>query len=175
MADLFDTEPLAAAVPASAPAVKPKAAPRRPKVAIGRMEIALVAVVVVLLAWGAWVTKTITAGPAKQEFVQLQLQGIIGEYLQAQARSGNDEATAARETAVFMQKLDQTVAGLSREGKIVLVHEAVIGGDIPDVTANVKQAVYSQVGKPKMLPAAGVQGDMEAFLAANAGSDVAAR
>lgn len=172
MADLFDQEPSPAGPPA--PSAKQKAF-RRAKPTIGRMEVALVALVIALLAWGAWVTKTITAGPAKQEFVQLQLQGIIGEYLQAQARSGNDEATAARQTAIFMEKLDQTVAGLSQSGKIVLVHEAVIGGDIPDVTGTVRQAVYSQVGKPKMQPAGGVQGEMEAFLSATGGPSVAAR
>ena len=175
MADLFDTDAAAAPAQAAAPAAKLKPAARPRKVAVGRTEIVLVALVIALLAWGAWVTKSIAVGPARQEFVQLQLQGIIGEYLQAQARSGNDEATAARETALFMQTLDQTVAGLATSGKIVLVHEAVIGGEIPDVTAHIRQAVYAKIARPQMLPASGVQGQMEAYLSANGGPDVAAR
>jgi hypothetical protein len=134
-------------------------------------EIALVAGAIALVAWGAWVTKSIAGGGVQQEFVQLQLQGIIGEYLQAQARSGSDEETAARETAVFMAKLDEKVAALGRQGKVVLVHEAVIGGEIPDVTDAVKSQLYAEVPRPKMLPAGGVQGDMEAYLSANGGGD----
>ena len=173
MADLFDLEPSPTA--ASAPAPRSRNTARLAKAKIGRVEILIVAAAIALIAWGAWVTKTLTAEPPKQEFVQLQLQGIIGEYLQAQARSGSDETTAARETAVFMQKLDQTVAGLSAGGKVVLVHEAVIGGDIPDITEAVRRELYGQVAKPKMGPAGGVQGEMEAYLSAEGAPDVAAR
>ena len=94
-----------------------------------------------------------------------------------------DEQTAARETAVFMATLDQTVAGLSEGGKVVLVHEAVIGGDIPDVTEAVKAAVYAKVPRPQVAQAAVdaqqaqsamVEQEMQAFLAQNGGgqSDV---
>tara|TARA_B100000678_G_scaffold124346_1_gene104088 strand:- start:16003 stop:16377 length:375 start_codon:yes stop_codon:yes gene_type:complete len=85
-----------------------------------------------MFIWGAWVTKNLVAGDdGRQDLVQLQLQGIIGDYLQAQARSASDEQTAAKETAVFMAALDQTVEGLSKDGKIVVVHEAIIGGEVP--------------------------------------------
>ena len=117
-------------------------------------------------------------GPGRQEFVQLQLQGIIGEYLQAQARSNADEQTAARETAVFMAALDETVSGLSQSGKVVLVHEAIIGGDVPDVTPSVKAAVYAKVPRPQPAQAlaappqgqaARVEQEMQSFMAANVG------
>lgn len=173
MADLFDQEPSTTAASASAPRSRNRGGLAKAK--IGRAEIFIVAAVIASIVWGAWVTKTLTAAPPKQEFVQLQLQGIIGEYLQAQARSGSDEATAAQETAVFMQKLDQTVAGLSAGGKVVLVHEAVIGGDIPDITEAVRREVYGHVARPKMMPAGGVQGEMEAYLSAEGAPDVAAR
>ena len=106
------------------------------------------------------------AGPS---VVQLQLQGIIGDYLQAQARSASDEQTAAKETAVFMAALDQTVEGLSKDGKIVVVHEAIIGGDVPDVTESVKAAVYAKVPRPQPAQAVRVQNEMQAFMASNGG------
>lgn len=173
MTDLFDQEPSRAA--ATAPAARRREASGLAAMGIGRSEILIVVAAIALVAWGAWVTKTLTASPPKQEFVQLQLQGIIGEYLQAQARSGNDEAKAAQETAVFMRTLDQTVAGLSAGGKVVLVHEAVIGGDIPDVTEAVRRRVYGQVARPEMVPAGGIRGEMEAYLSAEGARDVAAR
>jgi hypothetical protein len=111
--------------------------------------------------WGAWVTKSIAFdSPGRPELVQLQLQGIIGEYLQAQARSNTDEQTAARETAMFMAALDQTVSGL------------------PDVTEAVKAAVYAKVPRPQPSQAlaappqgqaARVEAEMQAYMTANGG------
>ncbi|MEL6487835.1 MAG: TrbI F-type domain-containing protein [Pseudomonadota bacterium] len=140
-------------------------------------EILLLLGAIAIFIWGAWVTKNLLAEESGEpEFVQLQLQGIISEYLTAQARSSADEQTAAQQTSVFMTTLDQTVAGLAESGKVVLVHEAVIGGDIPDVTESVKAAVYATVPRPQIAQApsaaqpsqrARVQGEMQAFMASN--------
>lgn len=144
-------------------------------------EGVLLAGAVALFIWGAWVTKNLTATEDhKPQIVQLQLQGIIGEYLQAQARSSADEQKAAQQTAAFMATLDQTVAGLSQSGTVVLVHEAVIGGDVPDVTESVRATVYAKVPRPQIaqtsLDAQQSQGarvldEMQAFMASNGASD----
>ena len=176
MTDLFDERMDAdQAQPASARTAKHE----RRFAGLSPREIILLLAAIAIFIWGAWVTKSLAGDDvADQGFVQLQLQGIIGEYLQAQARSSADEQTAARETAVFMATLDQTVAGLSETGKVVLVHEAVIGGDIPDVTDSVKAAVYAKVPRPQVAQAAVdaqqaqsamVEQEMQAFLAQNGG------
>ncbi len=181
MTDLFD-HMAAPATPASA---KPsQVRPRSRFAALSAREILLFAGAAATFVWGAWVTKSVAAqGSGQQEFVQLQLQGIIGEYLQAQARSNADEQTAARQTAVFMAALDETVSGLSRSGKVVLVHEAIVGGEVPDVTQSVKTAVYAKVPRPQPAQAqssqslgaapqgqaARVEQEMQAFMAANQG------
>lgn len=133
-------------------------------------ELIVLVAAIAMFIWGAWVTKNLVAGDdGRQDLVQLQLQGIIGDYLQAQARSASDEQTAAKETAVFMAALDQTVDGLSKDGKIVVVHEAIIGGDVPDVTESVKAAVYAKVPRPQPAQAVRVQNEMQAFMASNGG------
>ena len=118
MTDLFEN----AGPAANAEVRRPKAvAAKRAVAGLSPREIVLLAAAVAIFIWGAWVTKNlISEDGGRQEFVQLQLQGIIGEYLQAQARSSSDEQTAAQETAVFMAALDQTVAGLSKSGKVIL-------------------------------------------------------
>lgn len=133
-------------------------------------EIATACALVGAVCWGAWVTRSLVHPVHEQSFVKLRLQGVITEYLQAQARSGSDERSAAKATTAFMGELDKAVAGLSKSGKVVLVNEAVIGGDIPDVTDAVKRAVYAKVPLPKVA-AAPVQQDMQAYLAANGGQD----
>lgn len=187
MADLFDpaneaapsaANSTTATPPTSAPSattVRRKAVPARAArfsfAGLDRQQLVLVAAAIALLAWGAWVTKTLTARAESQEFVQLELQGIIGEYLQAQARSGNDEATAARQTAVFMAKLDEIVGSYAADGKVVLVHQAIIGGELPDITPEVKQLAYAAAPPPNAPPPAGVEGKMQAFLQGAGGSN----
>lgn len=178
MTDLF--EHAGAALPPERTALK--AAARRPDrrfAGLSARDLLIFVLVAVLFVWVAWVTKSIAySGTERQEFVQLQLQGIIGEYLQAQARSSADEQTAARETAAFMAVLDQEVSGLAKSGKVVLVHEAIVGGEVPDVTQTVKTAVYAKVPRPQPAQAlaaparaqtARVEQEMQAFMSANGG------
>ena len=181
MSDLFEHAETAAPSEAS-----PKPSPRKKAVrpparfgGLGPRDMILFGAAAATFVWGAWVTKTIAFDdPGRPELVQLQLQGIIGEYLQAQARSNTDEQTAARETAMFMAALDQTVSGLGKDGKVVLLHEAVVGGELPDVTEAVKAAVYAKVPRPQPAQAlaappegqaARVEAEMQAYMTANGG------
>lgn len=167
MSDPRCEEPMLAEIETASSAPKPG----RPAVPVKRgvcaKEVLAVAALVGAVSWSAWVTKSIV-DPAQDQgrFVKLQLQGVIAEYLQAQARSGSDEGNAAAATTAFMAELDKAVASLGASGKVVLVNEAVIGGDMPDVTDAVRKAVYAKVPMPKVA-AAPVRQDMQAYLAAN--------
>ena len=135
---------------------------------MSRTQMLLAALAIAMLCWGAWVSKAIVGGAADEpQLVKLQLQGVISEYLNGQARSGANEQIAAQSTAAFLAELDLAVAELSEEGRVVLVNEAVIGGDIPDVTEAVKARVYSKVPRPA-LATGPVQQDMQTYMAANA-------
>jgi len=181
MSDLFEHAEAAAPSEASPKPSTRKKAVRPPARfgGLGPRDMILFGAAAASFVWGAWVTKTIAFDdPGRPELVQLQLQGIIGEYLQAQARSNTDEQTAARETAMFMAALDQTVSGLGKDGKVVLLHEAVVGGELPDVTEAVKAAVYAKVPRPQPAQAlaappegqaARVEAEMQAYMTANGG------
>jgi hypothetical protein len=140
---------------------------------LDRQQLILIIAGIALLAWGAWVTKTLTRPAANHQFVQLELQGIIGDYLEAQARSGNDERTAAQQTAVFMAKLDQIVAGYAADGKVVLVHQAIVGGELPDITEAVKAEAYAAAPLPAAPGPGGVAGEMQAYLQGSAATAAA--
>jgi hypothetical protein len=153
------------------------AAQKRPAAAVARKpvkrgidprQVLAVGALIGVACWGAWVTKSIvTPAHGEGQLVKLQLQGVMTEYLQAQARSGNDDQTAAAATTKFMAELDKAVAEVGKSGRVVLVNEAVIGGDIPDITGQVKQAVYSKVPMPKVVAVTPVEQNMQAYLAAN--------
>ena len=163
-----DATPVPARSASGAVTAEPKA---KGFAGMSRAQMLLAALAIAMLCWGAWVSKAIVGGAADEpQLVKLQLQGVISEYLNGQARSGANEQIAAQSTAAFLAELDLAVAELSEEGRVVLVNEAVIGGDIPDVTEAVKARVYSKVARPAVA-AAPVQQDMQAYMAANGGTN----
>jgi len=163
MFDLFDGTPHQPAPELDEP-LGDKANAKRHRFPVRWTEMAIGATAISAVMWGAWVTKSVLDRPDQPEFVQLQLQSLISEYLRGQARSGKDQAQAAQETAKFMAVLDAHVAELGKAGKVVLVHEAVIGGNLPDVTPRIKQQVYSQVPLPSVGASKTVGAQMEDFL-----------
>lgn len=178
MTDLAAIDDVAAgAVADPAPSSKRAATASRKtsKRGVDARQVLLVGALIGVACWGAWVTKSlVTPAPGEGQLVKLQLQGVMTEYLQAQARSGSDDQTAAAATTRFMAELDKAVAEVAKSGRVVLVNEAVIGGDIPDITAQVKQAVYVKVPMPKVAAATPVVQDMQAYLAANGGQNAPA-
>jgi hypothetical protein len=178
MTDLVATDdvaPEAVAAPAPSRRQAVTVTHQAAKRGIDARQVLMVGALIGVACWGAWVTKSlVTPAASEGQLVKLQLQGVMTEYLQAQARSGNDDQTAAAATTRFMAELDKAVAEVGKSGRVVLVNEAVIGGDIPDITAQVKQAVYSKVPMPKVAAATPVVQDMQAYLAANGGQNAPA-
>jgi hypothetical protein len=121
---------------------------------------------VATLAWGAWMTRSVmdlqAAGHSR--FVKVQLQGLIGEYIRAQARSATPPEKVSAETSAFMGELDKVVKGLSSDGKIVLINEAIVAGDVPDVTDAVRREVYSRIPPPRAAAPQDVESAMRSYL-----------
>ena len=123
-----------------------------------------IAAVVVALLWSAWMTRAmLDLREQKPPIVKVQLQGLMAEYVRAQARSDAPQEQIAADTKVFLAQLNRVVTGLSKDGQIVLVNEAVVGDGVPDVTPLVRKAVYARVPMPKVA-ANGVQDRMMAYL-----------
>lgn len=123
-----------------------------------------IAAVVVALLWSAWMTRAmLDLRERKPAIVRVQLQGLMAEYVRAQARSNAPQEQIAADTKVFLAQLNRVVTGLSKDGQIVLVNEAVVGDGVPDVTPLVRRAVYAKVAMPKVA-AIGVEDRMMAYL-----------
>lgn len=112
--------------------------------------------VLAALAWGMWVTKRVIA-PRRDQIVVARLSGIVGDYVQAQARSASPPEQIEAEMRRFMASLDHELQRRSAKGQIVLVGEAVLTKNVPDITESLKKAVYStglarplQVGSQEM-------------------------
>ncbi len=146
----------------------PRSAPRA---RIGLVPVALVAALVAAGLWGAWVTKNVLGAGDRPAIAKVQLSGIVGEYVQAQARSVTPPEQVTTETRAFMGEVQKNLERRGASGQIVLVGEAVLAGNVPDITAEVRREVYTHVKMPQ--PAATSAGDvMGAMRAAMGGQGV---
>ena len=152
--------PLFEADIAAAPAAPPRAR-------LGAAPVALVAALVAAGLWGAWVTKSVLAGPDRPAIAKIQLSGIVGEYVQAQARSASPPDQVTTETRAFMGEVQRNLERRGASGQIVLVGEAVLAGNVPDITSEVRREVYTRVKMPQVAASAStdVMGAMRAAMA----------
>lgn len=123
----------------------PAAPPRR----IGWMPVALVGGLVAAGLWGAWVTKNLLAEEGTAPMARVQLSAIVGEYVQAQARSATPPEQVTAETRAFMAEIQRNLEARGANGQIVLVGEAVLAGNVPDITASLRKEVYTKVRMPQ--------------------------
>ncbi len=142
-------------LPLDMPAATPApVAPRRRPVFAGFTgpQLLVGAAVVMLLIWGMWVTRTLTAAP-QQHIVKANLSRIVGDYVQAQARSATPPEQVRAQMQQFMASLDTELQRRSAQGQVVLVGEAVLSKSVPDITGDVVSAVYAG-GVTRPRPAA---------------------
>lgn len=149
--------------PAGQAAVPPAARPRR----MGWVPVALVGGLVVAGLWGAWVTKNLMADEGLPPIARVQLSAIVGEYVQAQARSATPPEQVTAETRAFMAEIQRNLEVRGARGQIVLVGEAVLAGNVPDITASLRKEVYTKVRMPQpaALGANDVMGAMRSAMA----------
>src|SRR3546814_16802393 len=104
-----------------------------------------------------WVTKALIT-PKQERIVSARLSSIVGEYVQAQARSTSPPAQVEAEMRTFMASLDKELERRSSGGEIVLVGEAVLTKKVPDITDKLKEEAYaSGVARPKQATALSIK------------------
>lgn len=107
-----------------------------------------------LAVWGAWATKALVdLSRERQPIVQVRLSEIVGDYVRDAARSSLPSDEVSRQTARFLKALNDVVSAQGSGGRIVLLSNAVVSGELPDITAEVRAQVYSRVTRPIPAPA----------------------
>ena len=122
-----------------------------------RAQIFVGALLLAAAVWGMWVTRSLTA--AKQDhIVSARLSALVGDYVEAQRYSGSPPERVRSEMQAFMASLDKELQRRSAEGQVVLVGEAVLTKNVPDITDSLKAAVFaSGVPTPKRASAEEIQ------------------
>lgn len=112
------------------------------------------------LLWGVWATHTIlTLRDNAPHLVKVELADLVREYVQREARSGEQSEELTARTANFLKALNSAVSAHARKGDIVLLGNAVVDGDVPDITANVRTEVYAH--QPRAAEPAPAQAGMK--------------
>ena len=107
--------------------------------------IALGASMLASTLWGVWATHKLL-DLQKREVVTVQLSRIMGEFIEAEARAGRPPEETKRRVQAYLQAVQAAVQRLSRDGRTVLVAEAVVAGSTPDFTAAVRTDVAHRMG-----------------------------
>lgn len=168
MADVLEEDrPVAAPIqPATSEAGAPRPRPARGAVArpapakkegLPPITWALAAIAVAMLLWGAWVTKHIAAAPAQIPMASVRLEALVTEYVQAQSHANGTPDAVTQQTAQFMGAIEDELKRIGANGTTVLVGEAVLSKNVPDITDQVRKAVHAKVPLPTAAPAASPQ------------------
>jgi hypothetical protein len=116
----------------------------------GRFSVSLTGIALALsmvgsTLWGLWATDKLLA-LEKREVVTVQLSGIMGDFVEAEARAGRTPEETRQRVQAYLKAVEASVGQLSREGRTVLVAEAVVAGSTPDLTEAVRADVARRMG-----------------------------
>lgn len=90
--------------------------------------------------WASWAT-TALVEVKEREVVTVELAGMMGAFVEAEARSGNPPEIMKARVERYLKAVEASVNSLSADGRTVLVAEAVIAGSAPDFTETVRKDV----------------------------------
>lgn len=132
-------------------------------------QILLGGLALAALVWGMWVTRAVLS-PKQDHIVSARLSSIVGEYVQAQTRSASPPGQVEAEMRTFLASLDKALQRRGAGGQVVLVGEAVLTKNVPDITDSLKAAVYAsgvphpgQASPQDPAPVAQMRGGAGAF------------
>lgn len=111
------------------------------------LRLGTVLLAVCLLLWGAWVSREV-ARP-REQIVTVRLSETIARFVDAEARSGKAPEDGQARTLAYLQAAEAAVREMGSNGRVVLVAEAVLSGDVPDATAELEQRVAAKLGREK--------------------------
>jgi hypothetical protein len=76
----------------------------------------------------------------------VQLSRIMGDFIEAEARTGRPPEETKQRVQAYLQAVEASVQRLARDGRTVLVAEAVVAGSTPDLTETVRVDVERRMG-----------------------------
>jgi conjugal transfer pilin signal peptidase TrbI len=102
---------------------------------------------VCLLLWGAWVSRELVK--PREQIVTVRLSETVARFVDAEARNARDPETGQARTLAYLKAAEAAVQEMGGNGRVVLVAEAVVAGDVPDATAELERRIAARLGREK--------------------------
>lgn len=100
---------------------------------------------VAAVLWGAWITREITEEPPAQRIVTVRLAETIGTFVEEAARADADPAAVQAASLAYLKAAESAVADMGRDGRVVLVAEAVLAGAGEDATPELEARIAGKL------------------------------
>lgn len=94
--------------------------------------------------WSGWATDKLLS-LEKREVVTVELSTIMDNFVEAEARSGRSPEEMKRRVENYLAAIQASVETQGRDGRTVLVAEAVVAGSAPDLTDVVRADVNKRM------------------------------
>ncbi|MBB3862910.1 hypothetical protein GGQ88_004213 [Novosphingobium hassiacum] len=102
---------------------------------------------VCLLLWGAWVSRELVK--PREQIVTVRMSETIARFVDAEARERQDPEAGQARTLAYLKAAEAAVQEMGGNGRVVLVAEAVVAGDVPDATAELERRIAARLGREK--------------------------
>jgi len=111
------------------------------------LRISAVLLLVGLLLWGAWVSREL-ARP-REQIVTVRLAETIARFVDAEARAQKDPQEGQARTLAYLKAAEAAVQDMGTGGRVVLVAEAVLAGEVPDATPELERRIAARLSPEK--------------------------
>lgn len=95
--------------------------------------------------WGAWITREITQAPPNQRIVTVRLAETIGTFVEEAARADADPAAVQAASLAYLKAAESAVDDMGRDGRVILVAEAVLAGAAEDATPELEARIAQKL------------------------------
>lgn len=118
--------------------------------ASNRRQILAMGLTGACLLWGSWTTHKLLGLEQRVTTIRkVALADLVRDYVEAEARSGATPDQITAETGAYIKALNLAVARHAAQGEVLLLSNAVVAGDVPDITPQVRDEVYASLAKPQ--------------------------
>jgi conjugal transfer pilin signal peptidase TrbI len=111
------------------------------------LRLGAVLLLVGLLLWGVWVSREL-ARP-REQIVTVRLAETIARFVDAEARAQKDPAEGQARTLAYLKAAEAAVQDMGTGGRVVLVAEAVLAGEVPDATPELERRIAARLSPEK--------------------------
>jgi len=114
------------------------------------LKVAATLAIAAVLLWAGWITRAVLVDEPPQ-IVTVRLAETIGHFIDEAARTDADPAVVQAASLAYLQAAERAVAEMGKDGRLVLVAEAVLAGAAEDTTPELEARIAAML-EPEAQP-----------------------